>query len=404
MLLKIPVDDVRPGMFIQKLEGSWFAHPFWRGSFLLEAASDLVKIRNSGVAEVWIDTDKGLGLAAAAEGRVSITGLVREETSTLPLSERTPPTRVRLAEEIGQARRLYERSKPLVRAMFGEARLGRAIDTESAKTLVQDISDSLARNSWALVSVARIKTADEYTYMHSVAVCALMVVLARQLGLPEDETRQAGLAGLLHDIGKAGMPMTILNKPDKLTEPEFAVIKTHPREGWEMLRKVGDVGEIALDVCLHHHEKLDGTGYPDRLAGEAISLHARMGAVCDIYDAVTSNRPYKKGWDPAESLRNMSKWTKSHLDERAFAAFVKSLGIYPIGSLVRLESGLLGVVVEQAEGSLLTPRVRAFYSAKSLAYVKPRLVDLACASTHDRIVGLENAADWCIADVGEYWQ
>lgn len=404
MLKKIPVSKVRPGMFIQKLGDSWLTHPFWRGSFLLEKADDLAKIRKSGIAEVWIDPDRGL------DGPDTQSAVPDDaDPMSAPPDKRSDDAepaiaRVSVAAELGRARRLYEGSKVRMRAMFAEARLGRAIDTEGVQALVEEISASVQRNPWALITVARLKTADEYTYMHSVAVCALMIALARQLGLPEHETREIGTAGLFHDIGKAQIPAEILNKPGKLTDEEFAIVKTHPRLGWELLRRTVGIGEITLDVCLHHHEKMDGTGYPDRLSSDAISLHARMGAVCDIYDAVTSNRPYKKGWDPAESLRNMAQWTKGHLDERVFGAFVKSVGIYPVGSLVRLESGLLGVVVDQAESSLLTPRVRAFFSAKSRAYVQPRLIDLASPSARDRISGPEDPTDWGITDIEAYWR
>ena len=404
MLKKIPVSDVRPGMFIQKLGDSWLTHPFWRGSFLLEEADDLAKIRKSGIAEVWIDTDRGLDGPDTRSPVLDNADPLPAPPVECPETRDPSIDRASLAAELGRAQRLYEGSKARMRAMFAEARLGRAINTEGVQTLVEEISASVQRNPWALITVARLKTADEYTYMHSVAVCALMIALARQLGLPAHDTREIGAAGLFHDIGKAQIPAEILNKPGKLTDAEFAVVKTHPRLGWELLRKTKGIGDIALDVCLHHHEKMDGTGYPDRLSGDAISLHARMGAVCDIYDAVTSNRPYKKGWDPAESLRNMAQWTKGHLDERVFGAFVKSVGIYPVGSLVRLESGLLGVVVEQAEGSLLTPRVQAFFSAKSHAYVQPRLIDLASPSARDRISGPEDPADWGITNIEAYWR
>ncbi|HJW03652.1 MAG TPA: HD-GYP domain-containing protein, partial [Azospira sp.] len=247
------------------------------------------------------------------------------------------------------------------------------------------------------------KTADDYTYMHSVAVCALMVALARQLGLDEAQTRAAGMAGLLHDLGKAAIPLAILNKPGKLTDDEFAVIKTHPAEGHAILLEGKGVTAEALDVCLHHHEKINGSGYPKGLKGEEISLLAKMGAVCDVYDAITSNRPYKAGWCPAESIKKMAEWADGHFDPRVFQAFVKSLGIYPIGSFVRLESGRLGVVVEQSEKSLLAPRVKVFFSAKANAYISPELVDLSRPGIRDKIAGREDPAKWGINNVDEIW-
>ncbi len=263
--------------------------------------------------------------------------------------------------------------------------MGRAIDTAATQRLVEEISDSVTRNPGALISLARIKTADDYTYLHSVAVCALMVALARQMGLSEEDTRAAGHAGLLHDLGKALMPMDVLNKPGKLTDEEFAIVKQHPVEGHRLLLEAKGTHEVTLDVCLHHHEKMDGSGYPDHLPAEQISRFARMGAVCDVYDAITSNRPYKAGWDPAESLRRMAEWTQGHFDPAIFQSFVKSLGIYPIGSLVRLASGRLAIVVEQSARSLLAPRVKVFFSTRSNARLPPEIVDLSRPGSTEKI-------------------
>jgi HD-GYP domain-containing protein (c-di-GMP phosphodiesterase class II) len=208
------------------------------------------------------------------------------------------------------------------------------------------------------------------------------------------------MAGLLHDLGKALMPMDVLNKPGKLSDEEFAIIKTHPEEGYKLLLDGKGVSAAIKDVCLHHHEKVDGSGYPIGLNGESMSLIAKMGAVCDVYDAITSNRPYKAGWDPAESIKRMAEW-KGHFDPSVFQAFVKSLGIYPIGSLVRLESGKLGVVIEQGEQSLLKPKVKVFFSTKSQAYLKPETIDLARSA--EKIASREDAAKWGIKDVDCYW-
>jgi len=288
-------------------------------------------------------------------------------------------------------------------SMFEEARMGKAVDTGAARQLVEDITDSVARNPDALISLARLKTADAYTYMHSVAVCAMMVALARQLGLGAEQTRLAGIAGLMHDLGKAAMPMDVLNKPGKLTEAEFAIIKTHPREGHRLLQSGNNVDPIVLDVCLHHHEKTDGSGYPDGLKGDDISLFAKMGAVCDVYDAITSNRPYKSGWDPAHSLRKMAEWANGHFDPKVFQAFVRSLGIYPVGSLVRMSSGRLGVVVEQKGKSLTTPMVKVFFSTNSNDRIVPEMIDLSQPSTREHIVSREDPSKWNFKDLNELW-
>ncbi|MCA1937634.1 HD-GYP domain-containing protein [uncultured Azonexus sp.] len=396
MLKKIPVEHLRLGMHLQAFCGDWLDHPFWRTRFVLKDAQDLVLIRESSIREVWIDIDKGIDIEADR---------TRSEEKFQTIEEIPPPPPVvqpkaAFADEVKRASRIVAKGREAVVSMFQEARMGKAIEAEAAAPLVEEISNSMLRNPGALVSIARLKTADDYTYLHSVAVCALMIALARQLGLDEQQTREAGMAGLLHDLGKAMMPSAVLNKPGKLTDAEFAVVKTHPEEGHKLLLAGNGASEIARDVCLHHHEKFDGSGYPAGLSGEAISLYARMGAVCDVYDAITSNRPYKAGWDPAESIRRMAEW-KGHFDPAIFQAFVKSLGIYPVGSLVRLESGKLGVVVEQNGQSLLKPRLKVFFSTRSQSYLKPEIIDLARSA--EKIAGREDAEKWGIKDVDRYW-
>jgi putative nucleotidyltransferase with HDIG domain len=383
--------------------------PFWQKSFLIEDQDAILKIKKAGIQEAWIDTAKGVDVLVE-----EVVNQIPAEPEVVPEIKAPAPvveeklsfdkvTRVSMDEEMGRAASIVGKSKGAVFSMFSEARMGKAIEAEQAMPLVEEIANSVMRNPGALIGLARLKTADDYTYMHSVAVCALMIALSRQLGLSDDQTREAGLAGLLHDIGKMAVPSDILNKPGKLTDAEFISVKEHPAAGYAMLLEAKGVGEIALDVCLHHHEKMDGSGYPKGLAGDQISLYAKMGAVCDVYDAITSNRPYKAGWCPAESLRKMSEWAKGHFDEAVFQAFVKSIGIYPVGTLVRLQSGRLGVVIEQQPKSLLLPKVRAFFSTKSLTYISPALLDLAGAGIQDRIVSREDASTWDLKDIDRYW-
>lgn len=401
MLKKIAVTQLRLGMYIHELGGSWIDTPFWQTSFLLQDQSALDKINGSRIGEVWIDTERGCDMDESVPEQT--TPFVAP-AAALPTPAFRTVAATAMADELRQAAKIVGKSRDAVCSMFNEARMGRAVDAEKAMPLVEEIASSVMRNPGALIGLARLKTADDYTYMHSVAVCALMIALARQLGLDDEKTRAAGLAGLLHDIGKMAVDSAILNKPGKLSEQEFTAVKEHPLAGYNMLLEARGVGPIPLDVCLHHHEKLDGSGYPERLSGDAISLYARMGAVCDVYDAITSDRPYKQGWCPAESLRRMAEWSKGHFDEHVLQSFVKSVGIYPVGTLVRLTSGRLAVVVEQqAAKSLLTPKVRIFYSTRSMSYIPPELVDLAIPDSKEKIVSREDAARWELKDINRYW-
>ena len=404
MLKKISVQQLQVGMHLKEFCGSWMEHPFWRTGFVITDPKDIQSVLASSIKEVWIDCSKGLDVPSG-EPAVSVAeseAQVDEELSAVATATKDVAP-VSTAVEFERAAKICLQSKRAVISMFEEARMGKAVDTGGAQKLVEEITDSVIRNPGALISLARLKSADDYTYMHSVAVCAMMVALAKQLSLDEDQVRSAGMAGLMHDLGKAQMPMEVLNKPGKLTDEEFAIIKTHPEEGYKLLQTGVNIDPVIMDVCLHHHEKTDGSGYPKGLKADEISLFAKMGAVCDVYDAITSNRPYKAGWDPAESLRKMAEWANGHFDTVVFQAFVKSLGIYPIGSLVRLQSGRLGVVMEQTPKSLTTPRVKVFFSTKSNMRIVPVIVDLSLPTSSDKIVGREDPAKWKFSDLNELW-
>lgn len=403
MLKRIAVKEIKIGMFICEFCGSWMEHPFWKTRFLLEDEADLHAIQASGIKELWIDIEKGLDVGPATAGKTEHEVARETDALLLKAEHAVTPAKLSLEDEIQSAAKLCAKAKEAVIEMFGAARMGQAIKIEEAQALVEEISASVLRQPHALISLARLKHADEYTYMHSVAVCALMIALARQLGLNESMVREAGFAGLLHDIGKVGIPLRVLNKPGKLTDAEFSVVKSHPEIGARILMENYDVSPMVLDVCLHHHEKVDGTGYPFGLRGETISLHAKMGAVCDVYDAITSNRPYKKGWAPADSIRKMAEWSKGHFDETVFQAFVKTLGIYPTGSLVRLDSGRLAVVIEQHESSLLTPKVKVFFSAKTKMPIMQEILDLAEPHGKEKIIGRESPDEWGFKNLDILW-
>lgn len=394
MRKKISVHDIRMGMYIDELCGSWMDHPFWKTSFKLEDKKDLPALQQSGIREVWIDTSKGLDVASPAP-EVSAEEAERQAQAVLLQAAMQPQKteeRVSLEQELERAQKLRDKAKQAVISMFEEARMGKALPIGEMSTLVDEISQSVSRNSGALLNLVKLKNKDDYTYLHSVAVCALMIALGKQMGMEGAALKSLGMAGLLHDVGKMAVPENVLNKPERLTEQEFEIIKTHSVRGWEMLKASSGVDEVALDVCLHHHERVDGTGYPDCLSSPALSMAARMGAVCDVYDAITSNRCYKPGWAPAEALRKMAGWQDGHFDQAVFQAFVKTVGIYPVGTLLKLKSGRLAVVTDQSDRSLLKPVVKVFFSTRSNAFIVMELVDMS--RTQDVIESVEDAAKW----------
>jgi len=398
MLKRVPVSRLRIGMYVHELCGSWLDHSFWRSRFLIEQESHLARLRGSKVEWAWIDTDRGLDVEA--EAATATAAMATATAGGRRGGARAPASEAGAGDPDGGARKAYERAQgvrdasgEVVAQMFSDAQLGRRLDVKQAERLARDVAESIDEHPDALLSLARIKRADQYTYMHSVAVAALMTSLARELGQPEELVRLAGTAGLLHDIGKVGIPEKILNKAGRLTDEEFEIVKRHPAHGADILRAEPEIPPEVLDVCLHHHERIDGQGYPDGLAGEQISVLARMGAICDVYDAISSNRPYKKGWDPAFSLSKMVEW-KGHFDEEILAAFIRALGRYPVGSILSLTSGELAVVVAQNGDAPDAPVVKVFYSNRLCQYTAGRRIDLSDPDCGCRIVPAIKPVDW----------
>ena len=396
MLKKIDASQLRVGMFIHDLSCEWMAHPFVRSRFAIRTEAEIGKIIGAGIHDVVIDSARGLDVRDAptlAEARA----VTESELVQIAAAKPSLVARVALGEELKRAQLVRHQASGMVRSVMADARLGKAIELDRVSPVVQGITESILRNPGALMGLLRIKSKDDYTFLHSVSVCTLMVAFCRSRAMDADTTWQAGLGGLLHDTGKALIPDHILNKPGRLTDEEYAIVKKHPQDGYEILLKSPDIGPIPLDITLRHHERRDASGYPGAHHAGQISELVQMAAIVDVYDAITAERCYHKGISAAEALRKLHEWSRHHFNPDYTQDFMRCVGIYPVGTMVMLESGRLAVVVEAHATSLLSPKVHVFFDIRKNLYIKPQLVDLARAlgaGGADRIVRHELPHKW----------
>ena len=393
MIKQIRSEQLKPGMYIHDLNCGWLDHPFLSNAFAVKDQATIDKIISLGIRELYIDTVRGADLW---EGRpaVDVSAEMERRLQEIAQKQAEKPVVVELKDEVARAKRLHVDANRIVRGMMDDIRLGQQIEVDRVEPMVENMVDSIFRNQDALLPLVRLKNQDDYTFQHSVGVCTLLAAFARNMQLSKDVIRELALGGLLHDVGKAQVADVILNKPAKLTDMEFEEMKSHVDHGVILLRKTEGITAIAMEVAEQHHERFDGTGYPHSLSGKKISLYGQMASIVDVYDAITSDRVYHKGMSPTQALKKLLEWSSHHFDPQLVQTFVRTLGIYPTGTLVKLESQRMGVVVEQNEGKLLEPTVRVFYHAGQQHYIPPELVDLSKAQ--DRIASFENFEKWKI--------
>lgn len=393
MVKKISIDQLKPGMYVSDLNCGWLDHPFLTNTFAVRSEATVDKIRSLGIRELYIDPERGDDVESAPTKQEVSRDL---ENRLLKIAEKQvdQPAAVRLAEESPRAKRLHTEANRIVKNLMDNVRLGQQIELEKLEPMVENMVDSIFRNQDALLPLARLKHHDTYTFEHSVSVCALMVAFSRGMKLSQETIREIGMGALLHDVGKARVPDAILNKPAKLTDEEFSKMKNHVVQSVILLQDTPGISETALMVAGQHHERHDGTGYPNKLKGEEISLYGRMAAVVDVYDAISSDRVYHKGMPPPEALKKLLEWSDHHFEPILVHNFIRAIGIYPSGTLVRLASDRLAVVMEQNEGNLLEPVVRVIYDVAAQHYLEPEIVDLA--RSQDRVTAFESYEKWKI--------
>jgi HD-GYP domain-containing protein (c-di-GMP phosphodiesterase class II) len=385
MLKRIRTDQVELGMFIHRLEGNWFRHPFWKARFVLNDPARLQSLRNSAVEWVVIDIARGRDGGdepAPLAARPPPAGISPASAVTVGM---VPPGRraVELSPEIARAERLARFAGKAVNRMFLEARLGKRIAASDVAPVVDEIYASVQRNIYAFSGLLRCQSDQLHLYRHALAVCALMVALARSMQLSADATREAGMVGMLMDTALAQLSAEAgvadyRNLPDDLA-------KGHVLLGQTQFRAAGDIPPNVLTGCLQHHERLDGSGYPRGLSGPAIGELARMAAVCDDFVNLVSG----PALDPASALGVIMGHVALY-DPVIVERLVEAVGIYPIGSFVRLRSGRLAMVVDQDPTDSALPVLRIFAATglDGLEPLRPTTLALGECYGEDAIEGI----------------
>jgi HD-GYP domain-containing protein (c-di-GMP phosphodiesterase class II) len=339
-------------------------------------------LRSKGVKSLLIDTSKTLTFDA------SNNIIDNNKIGTELVSKKSP-----IILEIAEAKKLFNESKEIQRQIFADAQHGRELNLTPVIEITNQTIDTVFKNPDALACVINIRKKDEYLLEHSVSVSVLMTIFARFLKIDKKIIQLLSVGAFLHDVGKINIPESILNKPGKLTDAEFTVMKSHVNHSINIIESTPGISKLSLEVAALHHEKLDGTGYPFNIPKEKISSHGRMIAICDIFDALTANRCYKDGYSHLKSfsiLRSLAQ--KKHLDQRLVDLFIKCMGVYPVGSLVELSSNKLAIVESKNDGDPTNPKVRSFYNALDGRYVMAENIDLS--SDEDFIIKGVRADDF----------
>jgi len=401
---KIGVQNLRLGMYVSELDRPWIESRFLFQGFEIRTEEELEELRRV-CKYVYIETDveytdgqakprtaPAIGRPAPDEFAAKRIGfeLVDKFAAPAPVANSPRyPDRATLEEELPRAREIERETRQLLTGIIEDARMGRLIDTPRAKIAVAELVASVLRNPDALICLNQLKEKDQYTALHSIRVCVLALAFGRHLELTEEELNVLGLGALLHDIGKTKIPVDILNKPGRLAPDEFDLMKSHVPRGVEILEQTPGIPPRAIEVARAHHERFDGSGYALGLSGAEIGLFGQIGAIVDCYDAITSDRAYHAGMSAHDALRKMYEWRRKDFDDRLVENFIQCMGIYPIGSVVEMNTGSVGVVISVNRRRRLRPRVALVLDTDKRPFTSVRVIDLTQEIVQGGAPGIE---------------
>ncbi len=386
MIRKISVEELKPGMYIENFDCGWMRHPFLNSSVKVKDQKTIDKIIGHGIHKVYIDSEKGPDVYNAPtheEIKTEIQNEINLFVETTPEYEDTATVK----EETGRAKEIKKEARIAVRSLMEDIRVGKQVEIEKIDPLAEKLVQSVLRNQTALTSLSRIKKVDEYTFEHSVSVGALLIAFGRQLGFDYAQIKLMGIGGLLHDIGKVKVAPGILMKKGALTDNELSEVKQHVVKGRKILEESTGLDNASVHAVIHHHERMDGTGYPESLRGDMISEYGQMAAIVDVYDAITSNRCYQRKMPPTEALKKLYEWSEYHYNRDLVQQFIRCIGIYPVGTLVQLKNDLLAVVLSHNAKNILHPSVRLIFDTKKERYLRvAHDIDLAESGDEEQIL------------------
>lgn len=373
MKRKLDLSDLATGMYVCELDRPWLESQCLFQGFFIQSDQHLRELRSGCLSDcryIVIDTLKGADLPPQKHIR-----LLQQQAD--PKGERRYPRSVSVEEEFDRAHHARVSARDLIDRVFADVASGDVPHLPELRKVVSDLVESVIRNPDAQMCLSQLKNRDEYTAQHSVNVCVLSIAFGRHLGLSRPALNLLGTGALLHDIGKLKTPLDILNKPGRLTDEEFRIMKEHPAHGRELLRQIPGLPPEAIDVAYNHHERLQGHGYPRGLKSGEISQWSKMVAIVDVYDAITSDRCYHDGMAPTDALTRMYEWRHRDFDPELLEQFIQCIGIYPIGSLVELSTGEVGVVISVNPRYRLRPKVSVVLDGDKNPCFPVRIVDLA---------------------------
>jgi HD-GYP domain-containing protein (c-di-GMP phosphodiesterase class II) len=384
MKIKVYSSEIEKGMFVSELDRPWLGTPFLLQGFLVRSDTEISQLQ-SYCQYVYVDEDRSEHEPGALLS--TSTALRRPDFSRLDGKRPAPVAPDRdvslkvtyreFSRHLAQSKITQVQTRKYIDQALEDMRLGAGVDTENARRLVGKLAEQVVESPDALVWLTHLKRRDDYTATHCINVAVLSLAFGRFLGLGREALYTLGLGALLHDLGKMRVPAEILNKPGRLTDEEFQVVREHPDLGHQLLLKSRDLPQTALDIVLLHHERIDGRGYPKGMSGDALHRLTKIVSIVDVYDAVTSDRVYHDGIAPATALKNLYDWAPNNFDLGLVEAFIRCIGIYPIGSLVQLNTGEVGVVVASSETHRLRPIVRLMLDEDQKPYGQHRMVNLS---------------------------